>query len=74
MISSSGKVLEYHGKKLYEKRLTGLEEELAALYETLDEYAHRMQGHSKTRHADTERGAVTDVTMFPPLPSADTIR
>lgn len=25
-------------KKLYEKMLTGLEEELAALYKTLDEY------------------------------------
>jgi hypothetical protein len=29
-------------KKLYEKRLAGLEEELAAVYRTLDEYAHRM--------------------------------
>jgi hypothetical protein len=29
-------------KKLYEKRMRGLEEELAALYKTLDEYAHRM--------------------------------
>jgi len=29
-------------KKLYEKRLRGLEEELAALYERLDEYADRM--------------------------------
>jgi hypothetical protein len=29
-------------KKLYEKRLTGLEEELAALYRTLEEYMHRM--------------------------------
>lgn len=29
-------------KKLYEKRLAGLEEELAALYRTLEEYAHRM--------------------------------
>jgi hypothetical protein len=29
-------------KKLYEKRLAGLEEELAALYRTLEEYTHRM--------------------------------
>jgi len=29
-------------KKLYEKRLKGLEEEVAALYKTLHEYAHRM--------------------------------
>jgi hypothetical protein len=29
-------------RKLYERRLTGLEEELAAVYRTLDEYAHRM--------------------------------
>jgi hypothetical protein len=29
-------------KKLYERRLAGLEEELAALYKTLEEYAHRM--------------------------------
>jgi hypothetical protein len=29
-------------KKLYEKRLAGLEEELAAVYKTLDEYTHRM--------------------------------
>jgi hypothetical protein len=29
-------------KKLYERRLTGLEEELAALYKTLEEYTHRM--------------------------------
>jgi ubiquitin len=29
-------------RKLYEKRLTGLEEELAALYRTLEEYTHRM--------------------------------
>lgn len=29
-------------RKLYEKRLTGLEEELAALYKTLEEWAHRM--------------------------------
>jgi len=28
-------------KKLYEKRLIGLEEELAALYRTLEEYTHR---------------------------------
>ena len=28
-------------RKLYEKRLTGLEEELAALHRTLEEYAHR---------------------------------
>lgn len=29
-------------KKIYEKRLTGLEEELAALYKRLEEYTHRM--------------------------------
>jgi hypothetical protein len=29
-------------KKLYEKRLAGLEEELAALYRTLEEHTHRM--------------------------------
>jgi hypothetical protein len=29
-------------KKLYEKRLAGLEEELAAIYRTLEEYTHRM--------------------------------
>lgn len=29
-------------RKLYEKRLIGLEEELAALYRTLGEYTHRM--------------------------------
>ena len=29
-------------RKLYEKRLAGLEEELAALYRTLEEYTHRM--------------------------------
>ena len=29
-------------RKLYERRLTGLEEELAALYKTLEEYTHRM--------------------------------
>jgi hypothetical protein len=29
-------------KKLYEKRLVGLEEELAAIYRTLEEYTHRM--------------------------------
>ena len=29
-------------RRLYEKRLTGLEEELAALYKTLEEYTHRM--------------------------------
>jgi hypothetical protein len=29
-------------KKLYERRLTGLEEELAAVYRTLEEYTHRM--------------------------------
>lgn len=29
-------------RKLYEKRLAGLEEELAALYKTLEEYTHRM--------------------------------
>jgi hypothetical protein len=29
-------------RKMYEKRLTGLEEELAALYKTLEEYTHRM--------------------------------
>jgi hypothetical protein len=29
-------------KKLYERRLTGLEEQLAALYRTLEEYTHRM--------------------------------
>ena len=29
-------------RKLYEKRLTGLEEELAALYKTLEEHANRM--------------------------------
>jgi hypothetical protein len=28
--------------KLYAKRLTGLEEELAAVYRTLEEYTHRM--------------------------------
>ena len=28
-------------KKLYDKRLTGLEEELAALYKAFDEYAGR---------------------------------
>ena len=28
-------------RKLYEKRLAGLEEELAALYRTLEEYTHR---------------------------------
>jgi hypothetical protein len=27
-------------RKLYEKRLTGLEEELAALYRTLEQYTH----------------------------------
>jgi hypothetical protein len=27
-------------KKLYEKRLMGLEEELAALYRTLEQYTH----------------------------------
>ena len=29
-------------KKLYDKRLAGLEEELAALYKTLEECTHRM--------------------------------
>jgi hypothetical protein len=29
-------------KKLYEKRLIGLEEELAALCRTLEEYTHRI--------------------------------
>jgi hypothetical protein len=29
-------------RRLYEKRLAGLEEELAAVYRTLEEYAHRM--------------------------------
>jgi hypothetical protein len=29
-------------RKLYERRLAGLEEELAALYRTLEEYTHRM--------------------------------
>jgi hypothetical protein len=29
-------------KKLYETRLKGLEEELAAPYRTLEEYTHRM--------------------------------
>jgi hypothetical protein len=29
-------------RKLYEKRLSGLEEELAAVYKTLEEYTHRM--------------------------------
>jgi hypothetical protein len=29
-------------RELYEKRLAGLEEELAALYKTLEEYTHRM--------------------------------
>jgi ubiquitin len=29
-------------RKLYEKRLAGLEEELAAVYRTLEEYTHRM--------------------------------
>jgi hypothetical protein len=29
-------------RKMYEKRLTGLEEELAALYKTLEEYTHSM--------------------------------
>lgn len=29
-------------RKLYERRLAGLEEELAAVYRTLEEYAHRM--------------------------------
>jgi hypothetical protein len=29
-------------RKMYEKRLAGLEEELAAIYRTLDEYTHRM--------------------------------
>jgi hypothetical protein len=29
-------------RKLYERRLTGLEEELAAVYKTLEEYTHRM--------------------------------
>jgi hypothetical protein len=29
-------------RKLYEKRLAGLEEELAAVYKTLEEYTHRM--------------------------------
>jgi hypothetical protein len=29
-------------RKLYEKRLAGLEEELAAVYWTLEEYVHRM--------------------------------
>ncbi len=28
-------------RRLYEKRLTGLEEELAALYRTLEEYTQR---------------------------------
>jgi hypothetical protein len=27
-------------RKLYEKRLSGLEEELAALYRTLEQYSH----------------------------------
>ena len=29
-------------KKMYEKRLADLEEELAAVYRTLEEYTHRM--------------------------------
>jgi hypothetical protein len=29
-------------RRLYEKRLAGLEEELAAVYKTLEEYTHRM--------------------------------
>jgi ubiquitin len=29
-------------RELYEKRLAGLEEELAAVYRTLEEYTHRM--------------------------------
>jgi hypothetical protein len=29
-------------RRLYEKRLAGLEEELAAVYKTLDEYTRRM--------------------------------
>jgi hypothetical protein len=29
-------------RKLYEKRLTGLEEDLAVVCRTLEEYAHRM--------------------------------
>ena len=35
-------IAQREAKKLYEKRLTGVEEELAALYKTLDEYAHRI--------------------------------
>jgi hypothetical protein len=29
-------------RRLYEKRLAGLEEELSAVYKTLEEYTHRM--------------------------------
>jgi hypothetical protein len=29
-------------RKMYEKRLAGLEEELAAAYKTLEEYTHRI--------------------------------
>ena len=35
-------IAQREAKQLYEKRLTGLEEELAALYKTLDEYMHRL--------------------------------
>lgn len=35
-------IAQREAKKLYEKRLTGLEEELTALYKTLDEYPHPM--------------------------------
>jgi len=41
-------------KKLYEKRLTGLEDELAALYKTLEDYTHRMQGHSNHHNRKNE--------------------
>jgi hypothetical protein len=42
LVSMVAEIAKEECKKMYEKRLTGLEEELAALYRTLEEYAHRI--------------------------------
>jgi hypothetical protein len=40
LVSLVAEIAKEECKKLYEKRLTGLEEELAALYRTLEQYTH----------------------------------
>jgi hypothetical protein len=42
LVSLVAEIAREECKKLYEKKLTGLEEELAALYRTLEECTHRM--------------------------------